>query len=195
VTPGFAGLPAGVHPRFTGLGQFGHSRGLPLLSPYVYGYSLYPDYLPAQPPAQPSIVVVQTPVPASAAEIPVPSQPLLIELRGDHYVQLSGETDSKAQTLAPDTPGAKIQRTPTASAVAQKPPALLVFRDGHQEEVSNYTISNGVLYAGGDYYSGGPWNLAIPVSSLDIPRTVAFNQSRGLPFRLPASPNEVIVGP
>ena len=37
------------------------------------------------------------------------------------------------------------------------PPALLVFRDGHTEEVRDYTIADGILYARGDFYTDGYW--------------------------------------
>ncbi len=72
---------------------------------------------------------------------------------------------------------------------------MLVFRDGHQEELSNYTIINGTLYTKSDYWSTGSWNKQIQLASLDIPATVKLNQERGLRFGLPASPNEIFVRP
>ncbi len=74
-------------------------------------------------------------------------------------------------------------------------PAVLVFRDGHREEVSEYTIADGALYTRTDYYTAGSWNRQIELSALNLPDTVKSNQSRGVRFQLPSSPNEVIVRP
>jgi hypothetical protein len=73
--------------------------------------------------------------------------------------------------------------------------ALLLFRDGHQEEVSSYTIAGGVLYLGDDGHANGSWSRKIELSLLDWPGTVTSNQSRGIQFHFPTAPNEVIVGP
>jgi hypothetical protein len=82
-----------------------------------------------------------------------------------------------------------------APSAPERAPAVLVFRDGHREEVTEYTIADGVLYARGNYYRDGSWNKRIELSSLDLHETIQSNQSRGVGFQLPNSPNEVIVGP
>ncbi len=192
----FPGRPPVVHPGFEG---FGRGRGVPFYPGFGYYSSLYPDfsyagYLQPQPSPPPQVIVVQPSAPARPVEVPPPAQPLLIELRGDSYVQLSGERDTKSQTIAPESSPAKIQK-PQTIAQARIQPATLIFRDGHQEEVANYTISNGILYASADYYSAGAWNREIRISSLNVPQTIATNQSRGVPFHLPTAPNEVVVGP
>lgn len=149
--------------------------------------------------AQPA-VVVQVPPPAARPE-PVaapPAQPLLIELQGDRYVQLSGENETRAQMIDESSAPAPVRRisgTELSSAPRPNLNALLVFRDGHREEVTDYTITNGVLYAGADYYTAGSWNRKIELSSLNLPETVDSNRSRGLRFLLPNAPNQVIVGP
>ena len=71
----------------------------------------------------------------------------------------------------------------------------LVFRDGHREQVFDYTIADGVLYAHADYFTTGSWNRKIELSSLNLSETVKSNQSQGVRFQLPSAPNEVIVGP
>ena len=68
----------------------------------------------------------------------------------------------------------------------------LVFRDGHSEEVHDYTIADGILYTRGDFYTDGYWNKKIELSALDIPQTLAANAARDVKFVLPSSPNEVI---
>lgn len=190
----FPGRTIGIH---TGFERFGRGRAFPLYPGLGYYDSLYPgslysDYQP-QPPQPPQVVVVQPSAPERPTEVPPPAQPLLIELRGDSYVQVTGERDTKSQTIAPESAAAKTQTQ--AIAKAQSQPALLIFRDGHEEEVANYTISNGMLYASADYYSAGSWNREIRISSLNVPQTIATNQSRGVPFHLPSAPNEVVVGP
>jgi hypothetical protein len=195
--PHFVSRPLGFHPGFN------HGRSFPALYPLGFFDPLYSNYFSdsTSPPAEPSVVVVQTPGPARPAEsvFPAPSQPLMIELRGDSYVQVSGDTKSQVETIRPpvDAP-TRIRKAhdpepvPTAH---EYQPALLIFRDGHREEISGYTIANGVLYAKADYYTVGSWDRAIQISLLNVPETVQLNASRGVPFHLPGSPNEVMVGP
>ena len=122
-------------------------------------------------------------------KFPVPAQPLLIELRGNRFVRVSGDTESNAQTI----------EEPLAPQVASSAPTYRVtslhFRDGHQEEVSNYTIIGGVLYASADYANAGAWVRKVDLTALNLPETIDSNQSRGVPFRIPQASNEVIVGP
>ena len=147
-------------------------------------------------PAQPQVVVVQPPASPAATEPPLPpAEPLLIEFEGDHYVQLSGNTDSREQVVDARSPSAPLHNEPIPRDAAPRQTAFLVFRDGHREEVSSYTISAGALYAYADYYSSGTWNRKIDLSSLNLPETIRANQQRGIQFQLPLAPNEVIVGP
>jgi hypothetical protein len=81
------------------------------------------------------------------------------------------------------------------AVINESAPAVLVFRDGHREEVSNYTIADGILYTAGDPYTGGSWNKKIELSSLNLPETVKSNHLRGVRFHLPSAPNEVVVRP
>jgi hypothetical protein len=127
----------------------------------------------------------------------------MIELRGDRYVQVSGPDSSGTEMLAPGksdpvpNPLGRLKRASDAAihtAAPEMPPAILIFRDGHREETSDYTITGGVLYTRGDY-TNGSWNRKIELSSLNLPETVQSNQSRGVRFQLPSFPNEVIVRP
>jgi hypothetical protein len=72
-------------------------------------------------------------------------------------------------------------------------PTMLVYRDGHREEIREYSIADGVLYARGDYYAVGYWNKKIELVALDLPQTVKANQERGVKFVLPDSPNQVVM--
>jgi hypothetical protein len=75
------------------------------------------------------------------------------------------------------------------------PSVLLIFRDGHSQEVRDYTIADGILYARGDYYTDGYWNKTIALTTLNISETLQANNERNVKFILPASPNEVITRP
>lgn len=173
----------------------------PFYSDYLYG-SGYPVA------SQPPMIFLQAP--PAAAPAPdhsiSPVQPLMIELQGDRYVRVSGPESSGAEMIDReainrdrmermlDSPRPE-RRSSTTLAAPALSTAILIFRDGHREEVSDYTIADGVLYTRADYYTAGFWNRKIELSWLNLPETIASNQSRGATFRLPLSPNEVIVGP
>jgi hypothetical protein len=189
--------------------------------PLAFADPFYSDYLystgyPVA--AQPPMIFLQAPPAAAPApeRFSSAAQPLMIELRGDRYVRVSGPETSGAEMIDRETMDRKTmdrdstsgetvgrvpnsphpERTPAAALAAPHlPPSVLVFRDGHREEISDYTIADGILYTGADYYTTGSWNRKINLSSLSLPETIASNHSRGASFRLPSSPNEVIVGP
>ena len=175
------------------------------LYPLAYSDPFYSDYVSsaAYPGAsRPPIVIVPTPPPPSPApeQLSAPSEPLMIELQGDHYVRVSGDATSHAEKIDPMLDSAPPPR-PMSDSPAQAlptaalPPSVLVFRDGHREEISDYTIADGVLYTRSDYYTTGSWNKKIELTSLNLPETVQFNQARGRRFHFPTAANEVIVGP
>jgi hypothetical protein len=58
-------------------------------------------------------------------------------------------------------------------------PTVLVFRDGHRQEVASYAIMGSTLFV-----LSGP-RLRIPIAELDIPATERVNQSRGVDFHVP----------
>jgi len=120
----------------------------------------------------------------------------MIELQGDRYVQTSGEGSSSEPMIA-TVPKLEVRpkQSSGASASREFPAVVLVFHDGHREQISNYTIADGSLYAHENYYIGGTWNRKIALSALNLPETLAANQSRGVPFLLPKAPNEVVLGP
>jgi hypothetical protein len=201
----------------------GNNRGAHASSffyPLTFSDPIYSDYLSSTgyPVAsQPSVIVFETSPAATPVPERTPAEPLTIELQGDRYVRVSGEqtsetgsetgseTESETKMIdpRPDPPRRQQQSAGGAThAVAARELAstVLVFRDGHREEVSDYTIADGVLYTRSDFYtpgfySPGSWNRKIDLSSLDLSETLQSNQSRGVRFQLPQAPNEVIVGP
>ncbi len=193
-------------PRFApGYNRGGHARSF--FYPLAFSDPFYSDYLSSTGypvVSQPPVIILQAP--PAAAPVPErsssPTQPLMIELQGDRYVQVSGQETSQTEVKMIDPmPDARRQQERSsgneAHAVPTKemPPSVLVFRDGHREQVFDYTIADGVLYAHADYFTTGSWNRKIELSSLNLSETVKSNQSQGVRFQLPSAPNEVIVGP
>ncbi len=138
----------------------------------------------------------------SQSSQPLVPQPLVLERQGDRYVRVARTaTNDEAAPLnfgSKDAPmSTQSTRSPaiTASPANELVPAVLVFRDGHSEEVRDYTIADGKLYVRGDYYTDGYWNKKIELSSLDLSQTQQANANRNVKFLLPSSPNEVITRP
>ena len=73
------------------------------------------------------------------------------------------------------------------------PPSVLVFRDGHQEEVERYVVQGDSLYTSADYWSTGSWTRRIPIAELDVPASTKLNAARGGKFSVPTRPYEVVV--
>jgi len=124
---------------------------------------------------------------------PAANDPLMIELQNGRYVRVDNTAangDALPLNLTPN------RARSTAAAPSQTlPPAVLIFHDGHSEEVRDYTIADGMLYARGDYYTDGYWNKKIDLATLNVAETMQANASRSVKFTLPSSPNEVITRP
>ena len=196
-TAGFSGGVVVGNVRF----DRGHgSARRAILLPYPYFYSDYGDDTGEA--AQPQIVVVPTPAPTPSVAPPAPLESLLIEWRGDHFVRtiMSQKSSAAGQTAPEGSEKSAVRvsvpgRKNAAQPPRQLPPAVLVFRDGRQEQVSDYTIMGGTIYSKADYWTSGSWTRKIQIADLDVPATLKVNQERGLKFVLPASPNEVIIRP
>jgi len=191
---GFSGFRTGPHARFP--------QAIYLGSPF-WGDDYYP-----RDGVTPSVIVIQQPAPpaspAKSIEEPKPAEPLLIEWQGDHYVRRSGGSSSLTVAGAPEQSTSKkasviqsahFSAPATPLTRAESAPATFVFRDGHQEQSSDYTIASGMIYARGGYWTSGSWTKKIPIAQLDIPATLRANADKGVPFRLPGAPNEVITRP
>jgi hypothetical protein len=183
---------------FAGHGGPGHGlQQSPIFlgSPYFYPDSLYAPAAP-QPVNSPVILLQAAPVPEPAKQQPQP-QPVMIELQGGRYVRLGAARNPNQTEVARDfsVPTDARESQPAEVADRTLPPAVLVFRDGHQEQVRDYTIADGILYARGDYWTDGYWNKKIPLASLNLPASLQASQKSGVKFVLPASPNEVITRP
>lgn len=176
---GISGIPFGEFHRR------GFRRAGSLYWPYFYS-DYYPDSYdyenrppaPAPPPAPAAT--------SQARQEPVPD-PVLLELQGNHWVKVSSFAMPSAQTEAAIQADARLPK--------EMPPTVLVYRDGHSEELTSYSIIGTSIYTKSDYWSNGAWTRTIQIADLDIPATLKQNQQRGVKFELPSGPNEVMIRP
>ena len=192
-----------VPPRGTGRNVAGWGDAGLFYPDYDAGY----DYGPAlEAPQAMGVVTAPPAIPTPAAK---PAEALVLELEGDHWVRITpygppqtvgpaaapSNPPERASNAHPETPAAaRGQATAAAKPPAPLPPAVLVFRDGHQEQIGQYRIMGANLYVNTDYWSSGAWTRTIPLADLDVPATLKLNQQRGANFRLPSSPDEVMIG-
>jgi hypothetical protein len=136
------------------------------------------------------------------------NEPLMLELQNGRYVRVNGPVingdaepiNFSANSAAPK-PHVKAAKpvpenpAPQTIAAVPLPAVVLVFRDGHSEQVRDYTIAQGSLYVRGDYYTDGYWNKKIDLATLNIPATLQTNATHNVTFVLPSAPNQVITRP
>ncbi len=72
-------------------------------------------------------------------------------------------------------------KTVEQAHTAIEPKTVLVFRDGHKEEVTNYAIVGDELF---DFTAG---RRKIAIAALDVTATAKANDERGLDFQLPVA--------
>ena len=137
------------------------------------------------------------PVPAAEAAAPK-TRPLLIELEGDRYVRYGGAAESNECIVPAQEPGVRGPSESNAAnfASADLPATVLVFRDGHREEVADYAIVGQVMYAhrAGEQGIGAGLNN-IQIAELDVTATRSANRQKGVRFVLPAAPNQIVTRP
>jgi hypothetical protein len=165
---------------------------------YDYGYDSEPQIVETP---QPQIIEqVAQPVPAPVAPV---LDSVVIELQGDHWVrvtnygrsQLDGQSGRPESARAANSESVVARRTEAVEPIREVPAAVLVFRDGHREEIGKYVVVGATLYATANYWSSGSWTRKVQLSALDVPATLKLNQDRDTKFTLPSGPNEVMVRP
>jgi len=165
------------HRRLFGRSPFFFGYG----APYFYSDDYEPydlQYARSEPAPQPA--------PSSQANPEPLPEPVLLELHGSQWVKVANFGEASQQALNPSSQSASAKPMPAA---------VLVYRDGHSEEISSYSIIDRVMYTKADYYSGGSWTRTIQIADLDIPATLKQNQRRGVKFDLPSGPDEVVIRP
>jgi hypothetical protein len=170
-------------------------------SPFFYPDYFYPT-MPAQVEAsQPQVILVQPAQEKREREAQDEKLPqlLLLERRGDRFVQVGASSEkenvqtAKNESSRPSPRQLRSDRVPYRGV--NLPPAVLVFRDGHREEIDRYTIVGDFLYESSDYWRTGTWTKRVLLSSLDLPLTMQENRARGSKFLLPGGPHEIVVRP
>jgi len=76
---------------------------------------------------------------------------------------------------------ATVQEMSPADA-RQQIPVVLIYRDGHEQEVGNYAIVGQTLYDLGTFVAH-----KIPLAELNLKATIKANDDRGVEFAVPAS--------
>jgi hypothetical protein len=179
-------------PRFGAISQnrIGIARGHRAFNP-AYGYYGTPyfysdyyqpsdfEYLPEPSPPPIQVQVKSEPLP----------DPVLLELHGSRWVKVTNFGESSDRTLAAERPAE------TQTITKPLPPAVLVYRDGHTEELSSYSIIGGSIHTKSNYWTTGAWTRTIPIADLDVPATLQLNEKRGVNFALPSGPDEVMLRP
>jgi hypothetical protein len=185
---------------------FGHNAGvgfagrshLHSFGAIFLGDPFYADY-PGAPLTIPSQFVATQPEAAADAPLEPKSEPLMIELQGNRYLRFGGRQQlaEPGSNAAPGYAEAQAPSNPQVPQPRARPelPTVLIFRDGHREQVSEYAIIGSTLYANGDYWDSGYWTKSVQLSALNIPATMKANHDNGVKFTLPSAPNEVITRP
>ena len=194
---GFRGSPRGGHgfgSSFNGHRRSGAPRGY-FLGDTAFLYDDYPFESATPEPAQPQFGTME----AHATEAPAPrTPPLLIELQGDHYVRYGGAAESSERPVPAMRSVPARQNTGNTEDVANTklPATILIFRDGHREQVADYAIVGPIMYAhrAGEQAIGGGFNN-IQISALDVSATKNANRENGVSFVLPRSSNQVVPRP
>jgi hypothetical protein len=206
----FGARPSGSHFRasiVTAGPQFSHQHGRNSFpAGFFLGDTWLGDYSTSGVQSSPSVVVIEPE--SSAKETVAPPQParnpLMIELQGNRYVRYDGSEpspDSRTASISPErdilNPQSPLdpRKNGTRAAATELAPATLIFRDGREEQVTDYTIVSGIMYVHADYWTSGSWTKQIQLAALDLPATLKANQDRGVKFALPTAPNEVITRP
>jgi hypothetical protein len=156
---------------------------------WPFSYSDLDYGLGSSEPLPPQYIVQQS------APVPVEhhSEPMLLELQDDHWTRITeGGSQSSAQAAVSPESSASSRRSSESESL---PPATLVFRDGHQEQIGKYMIVGSTIFTRADFWASGSWTRKVEVAELDIPATLKLNQERGAKFSLPSGPNEVMIRP
>ncbi len=189
-----SGFGRGVSASFSGRPHW-HSFGPGAI---FLGDPFYADY-PVAPVTIPPQYVATQPMPIVDAPPEAKPEPLMIELQGNRYVRFGGrQSEQRGTNAVPDYAEAQENNSPRIAQSPPRPelpPAVLIFKDGHREQVSDYAIVGSTLYANGNYWQNGQWTNNIQVSALNVPATVSANRDNGVNFILPSAPNEVVTRP
>jgi hypothetical protein len=92
---------------------------------------------------------------------------------GTHYLDSRERRPAVAPVMMEENPG---------RSARDVSPVVLIFRDGHEQEVGNYAIMGGTLYDLDTFVAS-----KIRLAELDLKATMKANEERGLDFSVPAA--------
>lgn len=198
---GFGGHPGfnGVPPSVTSFG-FGSPRRPfrpgPRIPRHHHSGYVYPYYIPYYVPYYPADAYDDSVADQGVAdpqEDPEQDQggPTIFDRRGPGE-RAPNDYDAQSRKSNVPRPPAPVAAELTASAatkapepsIAVQPTTILIFKDGHKQEVSNYAIVGTNLF---DLTPGH--RLKITLSDLDVVATQKANDDQGIDFKLPEMPN------
>ncbi len=183
-TPSVTSIPNIGLQRHRGFYSNGYYRGRGYLRGWAYSY---PYYYPLDNPAAYGYDYVGSDNPDLYSGPPLgPDQnPHMVIEQPPSRPYYGGDYPPYQQAYAPPPPAPQQQAalpSPPPAEVNPGEPTVLVFRDGHQQEVSNYAIMGDTVYV----FDKGRKKIAL--AELDVPATTKANDDRGLEFKLPPSP-------
>lgn len=117
---------------------------------------------------------------------PGPNDPVLHMIVEQPPANPYGPPPDERSYAAP--PAAAQPASTPAPEVKPGEPTVLVFRNGKQQEVTNYAIMGDTLYV----FDKGKTRIAM--ADLDIPATIQANDDRGMEFRVPPSSKKKVTG-
>jgi hypothetical protein len=157
--------PYGVPRTIYGRGIYGHAYK----NHYGYGYGTayaVPYYVPAYDTSEgydPGPYLYSGPPAEQTLHIVVDTPPARHEVADDIQDSLPPEAAQREHDAGPVDP------------------TVLVFRDGHKQEVSNYAIMGQTVYV----FDARTQKIAL--GDLDVPATIKANDDRGVEFQIPKS--------
>ncbi|MGB7555587.1 MAG: hypothetical protein WBM04_14535 [Candidatus Korobacteraceae bacterium] len=108
-----------------------------------------------------------------------PSLHMIVEQPPTQSYRRAPPDDVQAVVTPP--PQITPEQPPAEREAKPREPTVLVFRDGHQQEVSNYAIMGQTVYVLDDRIQ------KIPLTNLDVSATVKANDDRGMEFKVPVT--------
>jgi hypothetical protein len=136
--------------------------------PYYWGGGYY----------APSIVEPAEDTSEQAAEDDYRCGPTIFDRRGPRCREAERREEVVVKDVEPAHPRVD---APPAPEPAVQPKTVLIYRDGHKEEVQNYAI------VGENLIDFGETRRKVALTALDVPATVKANDERGIDFTLPVS--------
>jgi len=205
---GFGGQPGfhGVPPSVTSIGPKGvgpvHAHPPIAGEPHHHHRDyVYPTYVPYYVPYYPMDAYdgsVADQPPADAPDDPAQYQggPTIFDRRGAGVPAANDYQAARPKIAVPKPPAADVTdedqtlatRAPdpaslAAPSIAVQPKTILIFKDGHKQEIGNYAIVGANLF---DLAPGHRMKIAL--SDLDLAATQKANDDEGNDFQLPQDP-------